>query len=944
MNTNPNICESCGTSLSIDAASGLCPRCLMAGAMQPTVAEPAGHVEPPPPLTDVQAAFPQMEILALIGHGGMGVVYKARQKSLDRIVALKLLTPERVTDAKFAERFEQEAKALAALNHPSIVTIHEFGQAGGFFFLMMEFVDGVNLRQAMKAGRFTPEQALAIVPPVCEALQYAHEHGIVHRDIKPENLLLDKEGRVKIADFGIAKILDGGVERSGSAGAADAQNLTQGSALGTPQYSAPEQRDAPGKVDHRADIYSLGVVLYELLTGELPGAKLQPPSRRVQIDVRLDEIVLRALEAKPEMRFQSAGDFFTQVKTYADAAKEIPAPTVERSESIVPSLVVFAAIYAWLLLSLFHAADSLPQRMASHFGDDGSANSWMNRSWYFVFTALLPLFFAGIFAGVAAWMKTIPARFVSIPHRDYWLAPERREELSQLLMRRLMLLASLVTIFFGGLHALTMAANRLNPPRLNSGAAMVLTIGFWLLLLLWVVSLLMRLSDTRDQNTPAQVHPALLAFGAIEAKHRRVILALLVILGIVGTSLFCAPKRTLHGPRLNMTEWAEYTPSAAPKEWTEKWSYGLAGRPWFVEEKVHRTNGGMNNVQRVQLDSGSFAVGIAAAVLWLMVFFGATAESAARLPKEQRVFLWDVSTGGTAPRIRWGKMLLGLLIAANAMSVLMCSVGIAMSLVLGATAPPMMLIFMSWPMALGPMVAGMFRASGFNPVPSTPEARRKMWLRIAIIAGAFAFLLLALALSRPASGERAYPLPAPVMDVKELKPPLLSVPGFQATRQIIISSTDADADGCVFFKMSTGESIRPPFPLTLKPSKAFFAEITPELDKWITEQDVDVLFRFEDRELRMITLEMQDDFVAQPMEWEAVTPEQAREVFRKKDAAHLVRDKLPNASSGGYTSGFSSVNAFRTRSGVIGVFQKRGDIESDSGTRGVRLRWKLVEE
>jgi serine/threonine protein kinase len=149
--------------------------------------------------------FPQLEILECLGRGGMGVVYKARQKSLNRIVALKLLAPERVADAKFAQRFTHEAQALAALNHPSIVTIYDFGQAGGFYFLLMEFVDGVNLRQAMKAGRFTPEQALAVVPPVCEALQYAHEHGIVHRDIKPENLLLDKEGRVKIADFGIAK-------------------------------------------------------------------------------------------------------------------------------------------------------------------------------------------------------------------------------------------------------------------------------------------------------------------------------------------------------------------------------------------------------------------------------------------------------------------------------------------------------------------------------------------------------------------------------------------------------------------------------------------------------------------------------------------------------------------------------------------------------------------
>src|SRR6185369_1560623 len=147
------------------------------------------------------------EIFECLGRGGMGVVYKARQKSLNRLVALKLLAPERVQDVKFADRFTREAQALAALNHPNIVTVYDFGQAGGFYFLLMEFVDGVNLRQLLRSRKLAPAEALAVVPPICEALQYAHEHGIVHRDIKPENLLLDKNGRVKIADFGIAKIL-----------------------------------------------------------------------------------------------------------------------------------------------------------------------------------------------------------------------------------------------------------------------------------------------------------------------------------------------------------------------------------------------------------------------------------------------------------------------------------------------------------------------------------------------------------------------------------------------------------------------------------------------------------------------------------------------------------------------------------------------------------------
>ncbi|WP_395743921.1 protein kinase domain-containing protein [Prosthecobacter sp.] len=307
MNSNSTPCPRCGAEPPPDAPQGLCPRCLAAlNFVTETMPPEAVPVPPKATLTPEELAphFPQLEIIECLGRGGMGVVYKARQKTLNRIVALKLLAPERADDAKFAARFEKEAQALAALNHPHIVTIHDFGQAGGFFFLLMEFVDGVNLRQAMQAGRFTPEQALAIVPPICDALQYAHEHGIVHRDIKPENLLLDKAGRVKIADFGIAKMIGSPAEKGGEA-------LSQ--PFGTPAYAAPEQREEARQVDHRADIYSLGVILYELLTGELPKDKLEPPSKHVQIDVRLDEVVLRALETRPELRFATAAEFRTKL-------------------------------------------------------------------------------------------------------------------------------------------------------------------------------------------------------------------------------------------------------------------------------------------------------------------------------------------------------------------------------------------------------------------------------------------------------------------------------------------------------------------------------------------------------------------------------------------------------------------------------------------------------
>src|SRR5206468_12090674 len=247
-------CPKCGGPIPVEAPQGLCPKCLLLQASIPTDAgKGASSQSAPPTHEEPVAAFPQLEILELIGQGGMGFVFKARQRKLERLVALKILPRSLAADPAFAERFTREGRVLARLSHPNIVTIHDFGQANGFFYLLMEFVDGVNLRQALRVGRFTPEQALAIVPPVCEALQYAHEHGIVHRDIKPENLLLDKDGRVKIADFGIAKMLHAEESNVG---------LAESQPAGTPQYMAPEQRTEPQQADHRADIYSLGVVLY----------------------------------------------------------------------------------------------------------------------------------------------------------------------------------------------------------------------------------------------------------------------------------------------------------------------------------------------------------------------------------------------------------------------------------------------------------------------------------------------------------------------------------------------------------------------------------------------------------------------------------------------------------------------------------------------------------
>ncbi len=271
----------------------------------------------PPEIRDLAQLFPQLEVLELIGQGGMGAVYKARQRDLDRLVALKVLPTQAGRDPGFAGRFTREARALARLSHPNIVAVHDFGQVRDLHYFIMEYVDGTNLRQVERSGGLEPKQALAIIPQICEALQFAHDKGVVHRDIKPENILVDREGHVKIADFGLAKIL----------GQRQDLTLTQeGHMMGTPHYMAPEQVEHPQAVDHRADIYSLGVVFYEMLTGELPLGKFAPPSRKVQIDVRLDEVVLRTLEKEPDRRYQQASQVRTEVETIAGTRLETGHP------------------------------------------------------------------------------------------------------------------------------------------------------------------------------------------------------------------------------------------------------------------------------------------------------------------------------------------------------------------------------------------------------------------------------------------------------------------------------------------------------------------------------------------------------------------------------------------------------------------------------------------
>jgi predicted Ser/Thr protein kinase len=323
-------CPRCHAALAPDAPEGLCPTCLLAGGLEGSSLPPtsSGHGSPAGAgAVDAAAlaeAFPNLEIMELLGQGGMGTVFKVRQKNLDRLAALKVIPPQAALDPTFSERFSREARALARLNHSSIVTVYESGQHGHFYFLLMEYIDGPNLRQLMCSERIAPREALAIVPQICDALQYAHDQGIVHRDIKPENVLLDRTGRVKIADFGLAKLL--------GTNPADFTLTHTQQVMGTPRYMAPEQIEHPLEVDHRADIYSLGVVLYEMLTGELPIGRFAPPSQKVEIDVRLDEIVLRTLEKEPQRRYQQV----SQVKTELASVASTPGPAFPPSLEAAP--------------------------------------------------------------------------------------------------------------------------------------------------------------------------------------------------------------------------------------------------------------------------------------------------------------------------------------------------------------------------------------------------------------------------------------------------------------------------------------------------------------------------------------------------------------------------------------------------------------------------------
>lgn len=265
----------------------------------------SGFVAPDP--AELSPLFPGYEIQGLIATGGMGAVYCAVQKSLDRTVALKILPLELSRDAAFCAGFEAEAKAMARLNHPNLIGVYDFGEVNGMLYIIMEFVPGKSIYHSADGIAIDPGEVVRLVTGICHGLAHAHEHGIIHRDIKPSNILLDLNAQPKIGDFGLARPFERKIE--------EGEEI-----FGTPHYTAPEVVNSPHSVDYRADIFSVGVLLHELLTGKLPANDPRPASVIARCDVRFDAIIRRATQPIPAGRYSSADEMAKELQAIVHSA------------------------------------------------------------------------------------------------------------------------------------------------------------------------------------------------------------------------------------------------------------------------------------------------------------------------------------------------------------------------------------------------------------------------------------------------------------------------------------------------------------------------------------------------------------------------------------------------------------------------------------------------
>ena len=281
------------------------------------------------------------QVEGLLGQGGMGAIYKGVQLRLHRPVAIKIMRRDQGRDFGFEQRFQREALAMAKLSHPNIVSVIDYGEAGLLYlYIVMELVDGADLMDVIRSGRMTQEMALTLLPQICDALQFAHDHGIIHRDIKPSNIMLTRDGRIKMADFGLAKGYD--VE-SGF-------RTQSGTSMGTPDYAAPEQFIADAQIDHRADIYALVVMIYQMITGQLPRGVWKPPSQQVACDPHWDDIVDHAMQNDPKDRYQHVSEVKTDVSQIgqwnARAERSAGTRSKTRISLIIIIIIVAGAFFA----------------------------------------------------------------------------------------------------------------------------------------------------------------------------------------------------------------------------------------------------------------------------------------------------------------------------------------------------------------------------------------------------------------------------------------------------------------------------------------------------------------------------------------------------------------------------------------------------------------------
>lgn len=914
-----HLCPECGKPVPAGSPHQLCPSCLMAQALASrTLVDDDDAAAIPPPLSPEEIAekFPQFEITECLGRGGMGSVYKARQKSLDRWVAIKILAPEREGRERFAERFAREAQTLARLSHPHIVTIHDFGQTDGLFYLVMEYVDGVNLRELLRDGKIEPAQALAIVPPICDALQYAHEKGIVHRDIKPENLLLDRDGRVKIADFGIASLI--GAENESA---------------GTPAYMAPEQADAKREVDHRADIYALGVVLYEMLTGERPGKEVIAPSRKVQIDVRLDEIVLRALEKKPELRFQNATLFKTQVETIAETdgenvntGEECEVPPVSARTPFKRKLARFVQAFASAFgtLWLIPIVCGIVARTYFNFGTIG------------VFG--LPVL-SGIYA---AWRVRPSAKPLSRARRFFeWYTS----------------LFGIVFLLSYAIALTTLSRFNIRGLGLVGLAAASLVYAFW--------------RDRRAYRSSSG-DPSENRRAVVVVKGALVLVAAgLVASYFIGFSLHRAPKDAHFTPQTERTLAASPTgenrfidfdtgtvlslpPSIAAQLGKDDASWMLEGRKkapneyedWIVQNGVDAL--ALSNGIAIFNRACSAGHGLSDTeargnlMHWDAIQPTEAFRAADTLEREydraRRAF-----TGFGPPPVNISYVINGLTTANRHFPNSSASV-VTSERLTGIEDHGTVWIFKTRQGARGAFV---FEETKDFPTPSEKRIRYK--------------------LVEPGAGEKSQ------NSAEHARPSTT----FGAAVEREIPPTKDDVHELTFFSLARGEVVKPPFPVKFTttiwgnlPQEGFsFIEITPQLKAWAKEQKVDLVFAFEPNSWHWQTLEtrIRDGFneigsvaaalcgeVTPERSFDSIGPAEAIDAFSRpprfwndpqKDEAldkayvpHVASFwSYPKADNDAWSRTF---DIFETRTGQVGIM---GIMARPAG-KGVKLRYKWVQE